>query len=249
MNFSQWLCEMAKLKLDVGTAGRLRRDQLLNPFEVFADSFKKLDTLLATGQKIDIAKEFAGDPAYNVWLNYVKSMFGEIRYRPNGSIDRRGFHKNDTAKQYPKQARGFIGWLQQIRSGKLDRPIVGGKYPILAFKDNDEYIFGHWVHGFFIACYISTSGPFGLLKLLKKLCAYDNIVFQVTLDMADQLKQVGLFTDGKVHTAKYAGHEVQKMVFATSEHALELALLFDEVLKAFYVGNDLNNNSNAGSID
>ena len=62
--------------------------------------------------------------------------------------------------------------------------------------------------------------------------------------MAEQLKQIGLFTDGKVHTAKYAGHEVEKMVFATSEHALELALLFDEVLKAFYVGNDLNNKNN-----
>ena len=52
-----------------------------------------------------------------------------------------------------------------------------------------------------------------------------------------------------MHTAKYAGHEVQKMVFATSEHALELALLFDEVLKAFYVGNDLNNNSNIPTLD
>ena len=125
----------------------------------------------------------------------------------------------------------------------MDRPIVGGKYPILAFKDNDEYIFGHWVHGFFIACYISTTGPFGLLKLLKKLCVYENIVFQVTLDMANQLEQIGLHTDGKVHHAKYAGHDVEKMVFATSEDALNLALIFDEVLKKFYVGNDTNNSS------
>ena len=75
----------------------MHRRDLVDPIVAFADSFKKLDALQATGNKIDIAKEFGGDPAYNIWLNYVKSMFGEIRYRPNGSIDRRGFHKSDTA--------------------------------------------------------------------------------------------------------------------------------------------------------
>lgn len=240
MRFSNWLFEMAKLKLEIGSKGRLHRQQLVNPIELFDSAFKKLDQLLSTGQKIDIAKEFNDELAYKVWLNYVRSMFGEIRYRQNGSINRRGFHKNDVDKKYPKAARGFIGWLQQIRRGKLDKPFVGGKYPILVFKDGDEYIFGHWVHGFFIACYISTSGPFGLLKILKKLCVYDNIVFQVTLDMSNQLEQLGLKTDGKVHQAKYSGHEVEKMVFATSDMALHLAIMFDEVLKQFYVGNDLN---------
>ena len=239
MKFSVWLLEMAKLKLEVGTKGRIHRKELVDPIQLFDTAFKKLDSLLATGQRIDIEKEFGNELAYKVWLNYVRSMFGEIRYRQNGSIDRRGFHKGDVDKKYPKSARGFIGWLQQIRNGKLDRPFVGGKYPILVFKDNDEYIFGHWVHGFFIACYISTSSPFGLLKLLKKLCVYDNIVFQVTLDMSSQLEQLGLKTDGKVHQAKYGGHDVEKMVFATSDNALHLALLFDEVLKRFYVGNDL----------
>ena len=47
-----------------------------------------------------------------------------------------------------------------------------------------------------------------------------------------------------MHHAKYAGHDVEKMVFATSEDALNLALIFDEVLKKFYVGNDTNNSSN-----
>ena len=35
------------------------------------------------------------------------------------------------------------------------------------------------------------------------------------------------------------------MVFATSKHALQLALLFDEVLKNFNVGNDLSNKTAA----
>jgi hypothetical protein len=38
--------------------------------------------------------------------------------------------------------------------------------------------------------------------------------------MSQQLQQLGLKTDGKVHQAKYGGHAVEKMVFATSEHAL-----------------------------
>ena len=231
MTFSQWLNEAAALKLEVGTKGRLHRSQLVNPREAFTDSLKKLDTI-GQGQRVDIEQMFGNDIAYAVWLNYVKSMFGEIRYRRNGSIDRRGFHKNDVDKKFPKSARGFIGWLSSIRDGKIDRPFVGGKYPILAFKSGDDYIFGHWVHGFFIACYISTSSPFSLMRLLKSICVYDNIVFQVTLDMSKQLEHLGLYTDGVVHTAKYAGHEVDKMVFATSEHALQLALLFDDIMKS-----------------
>lgn len=50
--------------------------------------------------------------------------------------------------------------------------------------------------------------------------------------MSNQLEHLGLYTDGVVHKAKYAGHEVDKMVFATSEHALQLALLFDDIMKS-----------------
>ena len=43
MVFSRWLCEMAKLKLEVGTKGQLHRRELVNPIELFDGTFKKLD--------------------------------------------------------------------------------------------------------------------------------------------------------------------------------------------------------------
>ena len=158
-------------------------------------------------------------------------MFGSINRDSSGSIQLKGFHSKDTAQSYFKSARGFFGWLHDIRNGKIDRVLADGKYPIYAYANGNNWLFGHFVEGIFILCYISADTHIGMFKTIKSICEHNNVVFEVTLDIASQLERLELFTDGKIHIAKFHGHEVEKKIFATSVHALKKALLFEKVGK------------------
>jgi len=153
---------------------------------LFKDTYDKLDPLLATKEKFNIVEIFGNDLSFTVWKNYVRQVFGHY---PDHLTGRRidGFSKTDVEHKNMKSARGYIGWLLQLRNGKLRKILPSfeksdsalghnDRYPILAFRHDDSIMFGHWVQlhrripGCFIACYISTPSSMSTIKLLKDLC-------------------------------------------------------------------------------
>ena len=209
LTYKEFIAESTNVKLSYGTKGHLKESDLVNPVELFKDAYAKMDKIMQSGSHCNIQAEFGGDIAFETWKNYVKNMFGG-NVNPIGAR-MTGFHANDKDHKYPKAARGFFGWLEDIRTGKLNNMFTGKKFPILIYRDGDNCIFGHWVNltdmpnidkikkampmirhfpGMFMGCYISSTSPLGLMKLVKGICAYDNIVFQVTLDMAAMLERL-----------------------------------------------------------
>jgi hypothetical protein len=220
------------VKKGMGSKGPITEADLLTPSEFLASTcelYKKcLRVPIAKRKKLNIDKIFQNDPGYQIWKNYVVDMLGSYQ-TTDGDIDDEGdvikkpvltgFKPQDKEQKFPKYARDFFGWLRTVTSDKPSR-----KY--LAFKYGDNYIFGHWKQGYFIAAYISTGGSFrGLASMIAELSKYSNIIFAVTLDMADMLERIGLLSDGKIHMVPFAGHQVEKKIFATTPQTLFIANL------------------------
>ena len=226
--------ESIDISKDIGKKSSIKESDLIHPEQLFAEEYKKLDSLTEQGGYFDISKEFGNTKAFQVWKNYGRCMLG---YEPpeNGSRAS-GFHKTDKEKQFPKSVRGFVGWMQQIRKGKIRKTGGESRYPILAYSCGDSYIFGHWIklpliNGAFIGCYVSSPSSIKLFQCMKNLFEYDNVVLEVTSDIANKLNKVnGLYTDGKPHLAKYNGNDVEKFIYATSKSTLNKALMFDKAL-------------------
>ena len=66
------------LKMKFGTKGNLTPTILQDPKELFKSTYEKMDSIMQSGSKVDIDHEFQNDIAYQIWLNYIKAMFGDF---------------------------------------------------------------------------------------------------------------------------------------------------------------------------
>lgn len=256
----------------MGSKGSLSEADLLDPKEVFKDSYKLMNAVKKSGKTINLEREFANDYGYKVWKNYVRSMLGELNFadavnnktnEPMVDTDTgeniqepvlTGFKPQDVEHKYPKTARPFFKWLMGLRYSKKGTNIK-------IFKlDDENMLLGHFIHvdpnlvnnpialsmlgmrygmdfrkkmnelgtiptDYFVASYISVASNIKLVRLCQALSDYNNVIFAITTDMSEMLERTGFFTDGEIHMVPYAGKLAEKRFFATSEAALQVAVL------------------------
>jgi hypothetical protein len=101
--------------------------------------------------------------------------------------------------------------------------MLGMRYGIDIRKKMDEL--GTVPTDYFVASYISVSSNIKLVRLCQALSDYNNVIFAITTDMSEMLDRTGFFTDGEIHMVPYAGKMAEKRFFATSEAALQVAVM------------------------
>lgn len=183
------------IKLDsIGQAGPLK-SELIDPNVLFHKEIQMAISIMRGGQYVNLDSVFGNTLAYKVYKNYERAMMSK-----NGKI-----------------ARGFLGWLKQICQGKFG-------VRIMAFREGDNFIFGYYVNGFFIAAYFAPSSPMGKFKIIQAISKYDNIVFPVTQDLSDMLQKLGFKRSNTSQNARWRNMTVQKDVFGTSDKAVAFGI-------------------------
>lgn len=147
----------------------------------------------------EMEKVFGDSEWFKIWKQYKTAML-----RPNDPS---------------KQARGFFGFVEQIKHGKAGMPIR-------IFKYNNSYILGmlrllnfgkDGYALFFWPAYFAPATMREGYMSVAELSKYNNIIFTVTDDLAKMLKKLGLYEMPDKFKMKFRGHVVDKELYSTSE--------------------------------
>lgn len=191
----------------IGRNGPLTVSNMIDPSVEFAEEIEKLTELRKKHavRTVNVEEVFGQTKAYKIWSNYNKAM---------GS-------KGD------KKPIKFLLWLNFVCFGKKGQKIM-------AYAVDDNYMFGYWIHGYFLAAYFAPLGYTGMAKLIKGLCQYNNIIFAVTEDLAPMLERLGVPKSFRTHKAPYRGGLVDKIVFGTSKKAILYGIKILFVARKFH---------------
>ena len=189
----------------IGSNGPISPSSLINPKDIDSgrDFDKERDEYCNKVHRRmfddEMDKVFGDSEWFKIWKQYKTAML-----KPDDPT---------------KKARGFFGFVNQIKYGKAGMPIR-------IFKYNDSYIlgmirtfnFGSGDHAlFFWPAYFAPSTMREGYMAIAELCKYDNIIFTVTDDIAKMLKKLGLYEMPDKFKMKFRGQLVDKELYSTSE--------------------------------
>lgn len=168
--------------------------------------------MLRRGQQV---YDSDGEPVFqpvlrNIKLVKVRDEHGEV------IKDKKG---KPVYEKFPKRAVPFFKWIRGLISDRSLPQFGGLPSKIYAFNVGDSYLFGYYNLGVFIANSYS-GGQTSIIRLLREICQYNNVVFAITLDMAPTLQKLGLYTNGDVHKVVFGKKLVDKMTFTTNKDLL-----------------------------
>lgn len=197
----------------VGSNGPIPMSMLIDPHDIDSkrDFNKERDEYCRKNRvrfidDSDMERLFGDSEWYKIWKQYKDAML-----KPNDPS---------------KKARGFFGFVDQIRRGK-------GGMPIKIFKYNDSYIlgmirsfgFGKDTPAFFFwPAYFSPSTMREGYMAVAELSKYNNIIFTVTDDLSKMLKKLGLYEMPDRFKMKFNGQLVDKELYSTSELVMDPAV-------------------------
>ena len=142
---------------------------------------------------------FGNSEWFKIWSQYKNAML-----KPNDPT---------------KRARGFFGFVSQIRKGKAGMPIR-------IYKHGESYILGMLKtinigrNGgvlFFWPAYFAPSTMRDGYVAVAELSKYNNIIFTVTDDLSKMLKKLGLYEMPDRFKMKFRGQLVDKELYSTSK--------------------------------
>ena len=191
------------LELDmgrIGGAGHLTENELIDPSVEFREDARLCMQIKAKKKanpnfRANLDKIFANSELYKIWQNYRNAM-----------MSREG-----------KKANGFLTFVKFVCGGKMGQKIM-------AYRENDNYLFGFWIRNHFIAAYFAPANPMGMYRLIKGIAQYDNVVFAVTQDLSPMLIKAGIPKSDTTHDAPWRGKMVTKDVFGTSQEAIAFGM-------------------------
>jgi hypothetical protein len=206
-------------QMSFGVAGPIP----LNPASSLCDDIDQsvLD-MVDSGERV-IPRRMIGDPKYfgntKIWQVYQNYSAATLRRADLG-----------------RKPVSFFTFLNRVRNGWK-----GGE--LQYFESDGNILIGTYRQGVFLCIYFApkTPSPINMIKFIKEICTYDNVVFSVTDDMGQMLERLGCPKYGDVK-AKHNGHDCDKVLYATTQEAANTgAKLVNLLAKSSDLGNNVKN--------
>lgn len=105
---------------------------------------------------------------------------------------------------------------------KLKDGWMGGQ--LSYFEQDGNYLIGTERQGYFLCIYLAPKNVgMGMFKLIKEVCEYNNVIFAVTLDLANMLERLGCpkYNNGEILKVKHNGRMVDKQIYGSTQEAAD----------------------------
>jgi hypothetical protein len=192
-------------QMSFGTKGPIPAKPTSNLDSDFPKEVKERFNRVAMGDKsARIDSRLLGKPEY-LGNTLMWTMFQQYSNAMNRRADL-GRHNVNFGTFYKKLIKGWLGG------------------PMSYYESNGNYLFGVERAGLFVCVYFAPKNAgMGMFKFIKEICDYDNVVFSVTLDLANMLERLGCpkWNDGEIIKVPHQGHLEDKKIYGSTQRAAD----------------------------
>lgn len=192
-------------QMSFGTKGPIPAQPTSNLDSDFPKEVKERFNRVAMGDKsARIDSRLLGKPEY-LGNTLMWTMFQQYSNAMNRRADL-GRHNVNFGTFYKKLIKGWLGG------------------PMSYYESNGNYLFGVERAGLFVCVYFAPKNAgMGMFKFIKEICDYDNVVFSVTLDLANMLERLGCpkWNNGEIIKVPHQGHLEDKKIYGSTQRAAD----------------------------
>ena len=197
--------ENIQSQMSFGSKGPIPAKPTSNLDSDFPKEVKERFNRVAMGDKsARIDSRLLGKPEY-LGNTLMWTMFQQYSNAMNRRADL-GRHNVNFGTFYKKLIKGWLGG------------------PMSYYESNGNYLFGVERAGLFVCVYFAPKNAgMGMFKFIKEICDYDNVVFSVTLDLANMLERLGCpkWNDGEIIKVPHQGHLEDKKIYGSTQRAAD----------------------------
>lgn len=192
-------------QMSFGTKGPIPTKPTSNLDSDFPKEVKERFNRVAMGDKsARIDNRLLGKPEY-LGNTFMWTMFQQYSNAMNRRADL-GRHNVSFGVFYKKLIKGWLGG------------------PMSYYESNGNYLIGIERAGLFICVYFAPKNAgMGMFKFIKEVCEYNNVVFSVTLDLANMLERLGCpkWNNGEIIKVPHQGHLKDKKIYGSTQRAAD----------------------------